>query len=1353
MKSSTLVIILLLIACGGLEVVSADDFTVEQLYAQKDNWAQTLLATRSNYLQRVSELQIANAVSLGDWYATSPIKSSSFDDLLFPERGVDLYSRDKNKKRQWRKRSAWVDGVVHELPGQERAATYLFRTITATHMTVLSVGIGSDDGVALWLNGELLLARNVARGAAPNQDMVDLPLETGENTLLMKIYNNGGGHGFYFALGTSSVFPLWQKLSREYHVEMVAVMGDYPGGTAQALISGENGLRQVPKMIEKALKGADRYADRLNAKYEVLKAQNVAHDDSRWLELYRECALTRDGIVALQGLNIEQLHLSVEHLMEAYPDSYKNGKRYIEQLDAIAESFPDIITGMIGNPGATTEEIAGIMNFQRELLLDNPLLDFDRLLLVIRGEGQLGLPQNWQGNCSLPRRGYDNEIALLDMDNPGGGLRTVCKPEEKRFVGDVDLHYEADKMLFSMPDDCDRWQIWEIGVDGSGLRQVTLGEEPDVDNYDACYLPDDRIIFGSTRIFQGIPCVGGGDTVANLFRMNNDGSNARRLCFDQDHNWCPTVANDGRVLFTRWEYSDTPHYFTRLLFSMNPDGTNQMEYYGSNSYWPNSMFYAQPIPEHPTKVVTIVSGHHGVPRMGELVLLEPAQGRKEAEGAAQRIPGYNESVDPIIVDQLVNDSWPRFLHPYPLSEEYFLVSCKPDPDSPWGIYLVDVFDNMLLLREEPGYALFEPVPLRKRSRPPVIPDRVNLEKDYAMVYLTDVYAGPGLQGVPRGTVKKLRLFSFQYAYPKMGGHIQVGVEGPWDVRRILGTVPVFEDGSAYFKVPANTPIAVQPLDAENKSLQVMRSWFTAMPGEVLSCVGCHESQNMSPPPQNTLAVRHVPDEIAPWYGKTRGFSFHHEVQPVLDRYCVGCHNPEKTEIDARPDFTHHEERGWSNFNKSYLALHPYVRRPGPESDYHVPVPLEWHADTSELIQMLQKGHKGVKLDDEAWDRLVTWIDLNVPDHGRWTDHREIRSDFEKRRAEMQSLYACLPDDPSEEELVVADYPCDFIKPTPPKFDKTVPELEGWPFTPEEAMARQAASGSEIQRTIDLGNGVRMDFVLIPAGEFVMGGTACSDESPMTVVQIKKPFWMGKTEVTNQQYSRFDSLHDSRYIDQHHKDHTTPGYPANEPEQPVIRITWHDALGFCEWLSEVHGIQATLPSEAQWEWACRAGSDDDMYYGTLDTDFSTCANLADVSMRLLAVTGVNPQPIPNPNSFQNFLPQDARFDDGERIVTAVGQYNPNGWGLYDMHGNVSEWTLTSSQPYPYKADDGRNDRENSSRKVVRGGSWNDRPMRARAAFRLPYQPWQGVFNVGFRILISCAEDDVQKQVKVEKQIKY
>ena len=186
--------------------------------------------------------------------------------------------------------------------------------------------------------------------------------------------------------------------------------------------------------------------------------------------------------------------------------------------------------------------------------------------------------------------------------------------------------------------------------------------------------------------------------------------------------------------------------------------------------------------------------------------------------------------------------------------------------------------------------MLEPVPLRKTVTPPVIPDRVDLKTDRAVVHISrHLCRSRGMQGVPRGTVKKLRIYEPYFAYPGMGGHINIGIDGPWDGRRIWGTVPVERDGSVNFKAPANTPLAVQPLDADGKAVAVMRSWFAAMPGETVSCVGCHESQNRAPLSRANLAVLRKPSQIEPWYGPPRGVSFKREVQPVLDKYCVGCH--------------------------------------------------------------------------------------------------------------------------------------------------------------------------------------------------------------------------------------------------------------------------------------------------------------------------------------------------------------------------------------------------------------------------------------------------------------------------------
>jgi len=1122
----------------------------------------------------------------------------------------------------------------------------------------------------------------------------------------------------------------------------------------------------------------------------------------------------------------KSLELAVRDLSQTFNERYPKGNEYLTRLRSLRAAY-----------GQKQEIAAQFRQLRTEALTANPLLDFDRLLVIQRGVGNLGLPANWESNSSLSRSGFNNRLCTLSPVDPDGKLATLFQPTGGRFVGDVDLHFDADRMLFSMPGANGRWQVFEMTIDGKQLRELPLIREPDVDNYDACYLPDGRILFTSTAPFVGVPCVYGSSHVTNLYLLARDGS-IRQVTVDQEHNWCPTVLNNGRVLYLRWEYADLPHSNSRILFHMNPDGTGQMEYFGSNSFFVNSFFYARPIPAHPTKVVGIATGHHGVARCGRLLIVDPARGRREAEGVVQEIPGWGKKVAPIIRDNLADGVWPQFLYPYPLSEKYFLVSARPTPNSLWGIYLVDVFDNMLLLKEAPGYALFEPVPVKKQPTPPVIPDRVDPKRNDALVYVSDIYSGPGLKGIPRGTVKRLRLVTYHFSYQGMGGLLgSIGMDGPWDIKRVLGTVPVEPDGSALFRVPANTPIAVHPLDEEGKSLQVMRSWFTAMPGEVLSCTGCHEQQNSVPVNRQTIAGRRSASEIAPWYGPVRGFGFAREVQPVLDKYCVGCHDgkrgresffpsapiasadrPTTSPMGKTTPVPLFSLRGdqkitdWSTqiagnvgtavggkFSVAYAELHRFVRRPGIESDIHLMAPMEFHADSTELIQILRKGHYGVELDPEAWDRLITWIDLNAPYHGTWTEivgKAQVDPQRARRRA-MLKRYAGVAVDPEE------------IPPAPPgKIEPVVPQgwyghlsgapaaapvstCPGWPFDAAEARRRQVESllslgeragvresgphpnplpkgeGTVVQ-SIDLGEGVRLDLVRIPAGEFVMGdpseavGPASrrssvapasrrSAEAPpewdrrdagptgdcaAAVVKIAKPFWIGRCEVTNAQFARFDPAHNSHFEPMHGYQFGIHGYPANGPKQPVVRVSWNRAMDYCRWLSAKTGRRFNLPTEAQWEHACRAGTATPFYYGGLDADFSKFANLGDATLREFALeTYIQVHLISNPNKYDDWIPKDDRYNDGGFISVDVGKYQPNAWGLYDVHGNVWEWTRSLYRPYPSRDDDGRNDPAAAGRRVVRGGSWYDRPKRCTSAFRLDYAPYQNVFNVGFRVVME------------------
>ncbi|MCP4639907.1 MAG: hypothetical protein GY851_05725, partial [bacterium] len=373
---------------------------------------------------------------------------------------------------------------------------------------------------------------------------------------------------------------LWQRMTVDYPGESGLFVEELPDGEHLAWFEVSDGVALERSVIEGAGAAFKEQAAALG---------NAPASDPRWLEAFVKAAETRRrfrGEAAwLKGMDLVALRRAVEHLSKNYPDSYSEGTRFLEGLTAWEGRLPAITKALEDCDDGAIGDVSRLAAFQREALLANPLLDFPELLMVRRSQKSvsLGLPQNWQSNCVLPRSGFDNEIAKLSLADLDGPADAVYRPEGPSFVGDVDLHYDGKRMLFSAIGAHGRWQIFEVGADGSGLRQVTPGDEPDVDNYDACYLADDDIMFCSSAYFAAVPCVNGSTRTANLYRMKPDGSGARQLCFDQEHNWCPTMLPNGRVLYLRWEYTDTPHSHDRVLFHMDPDGMGQMEYYGSNS--------------------------------------------------------------------------------------------------------------------------------------------------------------------------------------------------------------------------------------------------------------------------------------------------------------------------------------------------------------------------------------------------------------------------------------------------------------------------------------------------------------------------------------------------------------------------------------------------------------------------------------------------------------------------------------------------------------------------------------------------------------------------------------------------
>ncbi|WP_270585065.1 SUMF1/EgtB/PvdO family nonheme iron enzyme [Bacteroides caccae] len=1051
----------------------------------------------------------------------------------------------------------------------------------------------------------------------------------------------------------------------------------------------------------------------------------------------------------LKWLNMEAIRLAYEDMkrIEGF-DAVKYLPILTELEQQVKQGFGNIYSG---DEAVLVNAEKAVAN-KRAILLANPLLNGDKILTVRYQLGnrdrramapELGTQSNnWSNQESARRKGFNADIVELSNLRDEVQIRTIYKPDNTSSIADLKLHWDGDRAMFTQTMSDNRWNVFEVKLNNGDCKKLIDNPEPDLEFYDGTYLPDGRIIANSNIGYQGVPCVNGSDPVGNMVFYTPQSKNLRRLTFDQDANWNPVIMNNGRVMYTRWEYTDLTHYYTRIVMNMNPDGTEQKALYGSGSMFPNSTFDVQPLPGYASAFVGIISGHHGVARSGRLILFDPAKARKGAAGMLQEIPHRNRPIVEEVKDRLVDGVWPQFIKPSPLNDTYFLVAAKLDKNDLWGIYLVDKFDNVTCLHKMEGEGYISPIAVRKTVTPPAIPDRVKLDDKQATVFIQDIYEGEGLKGIPRGTVKSLRLHAYEYAYVQtQSDHNWHGIQSGWDIKRMLGTVPVEEDGSVIFKIPANTPVSIQPLDKDGVAVQWMRSWLTGQPGEIVSCVGCHEDQNQIVIPKRVIASQKAPHALTPPEGGTRSFTFDLEVQPILDRACIACHNGEGKAFDLRGG-----KKDGRGYGTSYLNLHPYVHRQGGEGDMVVLYPYEYHPNTSELVRLLKKGHYNVQLTDAEWRKIYNWIDYNAPDKG-YFNANVLKSfpyqgyDQIERRKQLTDKYAGGAGVDWKKEI--ADYAAQLknkgeIKPVMPKKVSPVKEkvlkVKGWPFAPDR-VKEMLADEKETVKVLEIAPGVQMTFVRIPAGEFVMGSYHGElDTYPTTKVKIDKAFWMGELEVTNQQYNTIFPQHDSRYVDQQWKDHVVPGYPANKPEQPVIRVSYNDAMEYCKILSQKTGLNITLPTEAQWEWACRGGSDEDFWFGNLNADFGKKDNLADVTTNKFAVSGVDPQPM-SPESpwykYYTFLPKAANVDDGSLVQVGGKKYEANPFGLYCMHGNVAEWTRSDYVPYPYK----ENPKKVSEYKVVRGGSYIERPKYSTAYSRKGFYPYQCVFNVGFRVIIE------------------
>ena len=1004
-------------------------------------------------------------------------------------------------------------------------------------------------------------------------------------------------------------------------------------------------------------------------------------------------------------------------------------------VEALIAKADEARVALAGKDAAKQAEAVALVEAYRAAMLANPVLDFDKILCVHRkignprgafggrGSGMTGL--NAENHMVAPRTGFPNEIVVLSNLRGEQKYTTLYKPADgTSVVRDLDLDFDASRILFTQYKGTNNlFGVYEIQIP-SGSPQVSQSAAPqptlvspedghyDIQWWDGCYLPNkDQVVMLGTAAFQFLPCEDGNMPMAVLYRIDRKTGEVRQLTYEQDSDYTPNITHDGRILYTRWEYSDQPHYWSRVLMTMNPDGIGQLSVWGSNSFVPTFFYCARSVPGDPHLLTMIGGGHHDRAEVGRFFQVDPTLARaypfkydppdrdwgpprhtlriptkvfpKEKTGLVHEFPGFGKDVEGDMADPYTMNQFARgkyyFSHPWPLDAKYNLATVKASPDALMGLYLVDVFDNVTRIAEADDGLLVEAIPFVPRKRPPVIPDRSVKGATTCSVHVADIYNGPGLADIPRGTVKKLRLFSYHYNYHNVGGHSATGwieykkdyrdrVESGWDIKRILGTVDIESDGSCCFEMPANTPISLQPLDEKGQAVQLMRSWVVGMPGERVSCTGCHEDNRSSVQTKRTIAdekyFKGQIQKIKPTDGDgIRPWGFAAEMWPVVRKNCFSCHgDPEKAPL-AKADqggakevkvdiFTKYELSGkrlvMDSPENAYRMLHPYIRRPGPESEETLLPQMDWHASTSPLVQMLRKGHKGVKLADAEWMKIYEWIDLNAPFIGKW-DPPEIKGDRwvnacvpsqVERRLELQKRYANVPDNPeaeydrhlalvnkrlndemvksaasqplnnAESNLIGAKRPANNLN-AEGEFNHLKGEarlnhltLQGWPMNVLQSADAQLGRIDEIApvntKTLVLGAGQSLTFRRIPAGAFVMGSTTgYPDECPQAVVKIAKPFWISEMEIRNDQYNVFDPEHDSRYQDEFGKDHVFPGHIGNHRRQPVVRVTWNDAMRFCAWLSKTCNVKATLPTEAQWEWAARAGTDTPFPWGGRD----------------------------------------------------------------------------------------------------------------------------------------------------------
>lgn len=756
------------------------------------------------------------------------------------------------------------------------------------------------------------------------------------------------------------------------------------------------GQRVFLRVVDRSVAGWGHITfDDFRASGQIDKAATAEHFDKA-TALLRTLDVRRELKNRLEHASLEPLRKAVEDLVATFGDRYARGAEFRNRLGMLQPRLTAIAHGLDAEDEGALRRALEILNdfecLRREALLANPLVRESPILCVARKQYPFDhhntetMFQTAEINTHLFAGG--GAIKTVDLAR-GHEVKSLIEVPEG-IARDPEVHFSGKKIVFSMRrNKDDDYHIYEMNTDGTGLRQLTsAGGVSDIDPF---YLPDDSIVFSSSR--EPKYCMCNRHIMANLYRMDPDGANIHQIGKSTLFEGHGTVMPDGRILYDRWEYVDRNFGDAQALWTANPDGTNHTLFWGNHTACPGAVIDARMIRGSDTAVCLLASCHDKP--WGAMAVIDRRLGLDGREPIVRTWPAEAVSLVRIEGTDLFDTFTrvlPKYEDPYPLSDlvtgagsgKYFLCSRMTGNGEEMGLYLVDVFGNETLLHKD-GPGCFDPMPLSPRPRPPVIPSRRDFEGKEGRFYVVDVYQGTHMKGVQRGTVRYLRVVESPekrfWTRPSWNGQGQEAPAMGWhdfNNKRILGTVPVEADGSAYFSVPADTFVYFQLLDESGMMIQSMRSGTNVQSGETTGCMGCHEDRRTSAPARPgrmPQAMTRTASRLEGWYGAPRLFSFMAEVQPVFDRHCVNCHDFGKKpgeKLNLAGDRT-------LTFNTSYEELwrKKYITAigagPAQFQDAYA-----WGSHGSKLVETLRKRPECNRLDSESFDRIVTWIDINAP---------------------------------------------------------------------------------------------------------------------------------------------------------------------------------------------------------------------------------------------------------------------------------------------------------------------------------------------------------------------------------------